>query len=44
MFIDLDTSAGVSVLKTYLQNFTWAGRDPDDTFAMMFGLNLSASF
>ena len=44
MFIDLDASAGISLLKTYLQNFTWAGRDPDDTFAMIFGFNVSASF
>lgn len=44
MFIDLEASGGVSFLKTFLENFTWAGRTPDDTFAMIFGLNVSATF
>jgi hypothetical protein len=44
LFIDFDTSVGVNLLKTYLDNFTWSGRDPDDTFAMLYGLSVAGTF
>jgi hypothetical protein len=44
LFLDLDASLGVSVLKTYLDNFTWAGRTPDDTLAVIVGGNATATF
>jgi hypothetical protein len=44
LFLDLDASFGATFLKTYLDDFTWAGKDPDDTFAMIFGGNLTAGF
>ena len=44
MFLDFDASLGVNVLKTFLQNFTWAGFKPDDTVAIISGLSLAATF
>jgi hypothetical protein len=44
MFLDFDASLGVNVLKTFLQNFTWAGFNPDDTMAIISGLSLAATF
>ena len=44
LFMDLDTSLGVNFLKTYLDDFTWAGTKPDDTLAMVFTGNVTATF
>jgi Protein of unknown function (DUF3570) len=44
LFIDFETSIGANFLKTYLDNFTWAGRSPDDTIAMLFGLSIAGTF
>jgi hypothetical protein len=44
LFMDLDVSAGVTLIKTFLQNFTWAGRPPDDTIANIVGVNATAMF
>jgi hypothetical protein len=44
LFMDLDLSAGITVIKTFLQNFTWAGKAPDDTFATVIGGNATAVF
>jgi hypothetical protein len=44
VFMDLEASIGASLLKTYLSDFTWAGVKPDDTVALVFGGNLSATF
>lgn len=44
LFLDLDASVGVSVLSTFLRNFTWAGFSPDDTVAIISGLSLAATF
>lgn len=44
LFLDFDASLGVTLLKTYLDNFTWAGRTPDDTLAVIFGGNATATF
>ncbi len=44
LFIDFETSLGATFLKTYLDNFTWSGRAPDDTFAMVFGGNVTGTF
>ena len=44
LFIDFETSLGATFLKTYLDNFTWGGRTPDDTLAMIFGGNVTGSF
>lgn len=42
----LDAAAGVSldIVKTDLQDFTLAGRDPDDTTAFVLGLSLHGGF
>ncbi|HEX2878024.1 MAG TPA: DUF3570 domain-containing protein [Polyangiaceae bacterium] len=42
----LSFSAGfsVDVIKTYLDDFTWAGRDPDDTLALVPSLSLGGTF
>jgi hypothetical protein len=42
----LNFSAGLSVdvIKTYLDDFTWAGRDPDDTLAIVPSLSLGGTF
>lgn len=39
-------SAGVSLdlMKTFLDDFTWAGRDPDDTVAVIPAVNLAGAF
>jgi hypothetical protein len=44
LFLDFEASLGATLLKTYLDNFTWAGRAPDDTVGIVFGGNLSATF
>ena len=44
LFMDLDLSVGVTLIKTFLQNFTWAGKTPDDTLANVVGVNATATF
>ncbi len=44
LFLDFDASLGATLLKTYLEDFTWAGRQPDDTIALVFGANLTGGF
>jgi hypothetical protein len=44
LFLDFEASLGVTLLKTYLQDFTWAGATPDDTLAFIYGGNLSGVF
>lgn len=44
LFVDFESSLGVNFLKTYLDDFTWAGTKPDDTLAMIFGGNITATF
>lgn len=42
--LDLDVGLGVDVMKTYLDDFTWAGKAPNDTFALMANLGLTGTF
>jgi len=44
LFMDFENSVGVNFLKTQLRDFTWAGSKPDDTFATIFGGNITATF
>ena len=44
LFLDFEASLGATVLKTYLEDFTWAGRYPDDTLALIFSGNMSGTF
>ncbi len=44
MLLGLSTEASVDLLKTKLDQFTWAGRKPDDTFAIVGGLGINGQF
>lgn len=44
LFLDLDVSVGVNILKTFLSDFTWAGSSPDDTIAFIAAANATATF
>lgn len=44
LFTDLDLSFGTTLVRTFLTNFTWAGRTPDDTLAIVVGGNATAAF
>jgi hypothetical protein len=44
LFLDLEASFGADMMRTFLSDFTWAGRHPDDTTIFLFGGNLSATF
>ena len=44
LFLDFEASLGATVLKTYLEDFTWAGRYPDDTLALIFSANVTGTF
>ncbi|MCA9627980.1 MAG: DUF3570 domain-containing protein [Myxococcales bacterium] len=44
MFLDLDASFGLDVIKTNLDEFTWAGGEVNDTFATVASVGLGASF
>jgi hypothetical protein len=44
LFMDLDLSMGVTMIRTFLDNFTWAGNKPDDTLALVIGGNVTAMF
>jgi hypothetical protein len=43
-FREVKASLGFDVLKTFLDDFTWAGVRPDDTFVMMPSLAASGTF
>jgi hypothetical protein len=42
--LGLDLSVGADVLKTFLEEFTWAGRTPDDTVAFILSLGATGAF
>ncbi len=44
MFLSLSTEATADLLKTHLDQFTWAGKTPDDTFAIVGGLAIGGQF
>jgi NAD(P)-dependent dehydrogenase (short-subunit alcohol dehydrogenase family) len=44
LFLDFEAAGGLDVVKTMLDDFTWAGRDPDDTLAFMLAVSATASF
>jgi hypothetical protein len=43
-FLDLSASAGLDLMKTNLESFTWGGEKPTDTVALIGVLNVAASF
>jgi hypothetical protein len=44
LFMDFESSLSASMLKTHLDDFTWAGSVPDDTLAWIFGGSVTAGF
>ena len=42
--LKLEASAGVDVLKTDLEEFTWSGEEPNDTIAFIPSVGLSGAF
>ena len=44
MLLGLSTEASADLIKTHLDEFTWAGRKPNDTFAVVGGLAVSGQF
>jgi hypothetical protein len=44
MLLNFSAGMSVDVIKTYLDDFTWAGRDPDDTLAIVPSLSLGGTF
>ena len=44
MLLGLSTEASADLIKTHLDQFTWAGRKPNDTFAVVGGLAVSGQF
>jgi hypothetical protein len=42
--LKLEASAGVDVLKTELEEFTWSGDEPNDTIAFIPSVGLSGAF
>ncbi|MEZ4374051.1 MAG: DUF3570 domain-containing protein [Polyangiaceae bacterium] len=44
MFLNLDASFGLDVIKTNLDEFTWGGSNVSDTFATVASVGLGASF
>jgi hypothetical protein len=44
LFLRLNVTLGASMLDTSLENFTLAGRDPDDTLALLFGGTVQGTF
>ena len=44
VLLRLQATAGLDILKTSLQSFTWSGKKPDDTFAGMLSLGLRGEF
>ncbi len=44
MFLELRSGLGVDVIDTTLDDFTWAGVEPDDTLAVVGSLSVTALF
>jgi len=44
MFLTFSAGISVDAMKTYLEDFTLAGRDPDDTLALIPALSLGGTF
>lgn len=44
MFLDLEASGSFDVMKTFLQDFTWAGRSPNDTLALIGAVSVTGTF
>lgn len=44
MFLSSSASASVDLVNTFLEDFTLAGEKPDDTFALILGLNFNGTF
>ena len=44
MFLGFSASAGLDLMKTTLDDFTWGGTDPDDTAALIGSLGIKAEF
>jgi uncharacterized protein DUF3570 len=44
VFRQITAGASLDLIKTFLDDFTWAGQVPDDTFVMLPSLNASGSF
>jgi hypothetical protein len=44
VFRQITAGASLDLMKTFLDDFTWAGQRPDDTFVMLPSLNASGSF
>lgn len=44
MLLSVSTEATADLIKTHLDEFTWAGKVPDDTFAIVGGLGVSGQF
>jgi hypothetical protein len=40
----LQGTVGLDILKTQLKDFTWSGKQPDDTLAGMLSLGLRGEF
>ena len=44
MFMELRAGGGVDIIETNLKDFTWGGREPDDTTALVGNLSVTALF
>ncbi len=44
MFLKLDVSVGFDVIKTQLDDFTWAGNPVDDSYASIMSVGLTSTF
>jgi hypothetical protein len=44
VFRQISAGASLDLMKTFLDDFTWAGQKPDDTFVMLPSVNASGSF
>lgn len=44
LFLDFEASMGGALLKTFLDDFTWGGKAPDDTVALILSGNFTGTF
>jgi hypothetical protein len=44
VFRQINAGASLDLMQTFLDDFTWAGQKPDDTFVMLPSLNASGAF
>ena len=42
--LGFETSISFDLMKTVLREFTWGGREPDDTLALIGSLGVKAEF